>query len=78
MSRSSVIVFAEIQEWSVLVIEDGGESRHPFRFQKRASSFANGQRARQEYAVIDFLLLAATRTCRSRRDSFSRPLGDAK
>jgi hypothetical protein len=54
MSRSSVIVFAEIQEWSVLVIEDGGESRHPLRFQKRASSFANGQRARQEYAVIDF------------------------
>ncbi len=38
----------------MLVIEDGGESRHPFRFQKRASSFANGQRARQEYAVIDF------------------------
>lgn len=54
MSRSSVVVFAENEEWSVIVIENDGESRHPFRFQKHAASFANGQRARLGYAMIDF------------------------
>nr|WP_314092095.1 hypothetical protein [uncultured Shinella sp.] len=54
MSRSSVVVFAKKEEWSVIVIENDGESSHPFRFQKHAASFANGQRARLGFPMIDF------------------------
>ncbi|MCR6501239.1 hypothetical protein MUO32_19580 [Shinella sp. CPCC 101442] len=54
MSRSSVVLFAENKEWSVIVIEDGGESRHPFRLHKHAASFADGQRVRLGFPLIDF------------------------
>lgn len=54
MSRSSVMLFAENKEWSVIVVEDGGESRHPFRLHKHAASFAYGQRMRLGFSHIDF------------------------
>jgi hypothetical protein len=54
MSRSSVMLFADKKEWSVIVIEDGGESLHPFRLHKHAASFADGQRVRLGFSHIDF------------------------
>ncbi|MCR6502040.1 hypothetical protein MUO32_23715 [Shinella sp. CPCC 101442] len=54
MSLNSVLLFADKQHWSVIGDGDGDETLHPFRLHKHAASFANGQRIRLGFPLIDF------------------------
>ena len=54
MSRSSVAVFPSKDEWSVMIVENDGESLHTFRIQKHAQSFAAGQRLRLGFPLTNF------------------------
>ena len=46
MASNSIELFHENEEWVVVVIEDGSETRRTFKIEQHARSFADGQRVR--------------------------------